>query len=123
MTNDETLRPKRSKLTIILIVILGTIFYILPSFLIFGSFIYELCNHTQFVTENNNIIINDGKLTIKNLEANYNPERQEYIITGSIDESPKNYDLYLEFELYNENDYIIGTTSISLSLAQDSSHL
>ncbi len=118
MENNVQNKPKKNSKLIIVIIIVGCLYYLIP----IGLFGYALISDTYKleykVLDDGSIAINKSKVIIQSgVEGYYSEEKKAYYIEGKISNNTnKDYNyLDISYYLYNANDEILGQASTYIS--------
>ena len=87
---------------------IAILIYMIPFIAIMGGVTYSILNQTKYEEKDNQIIVNKDKVIINDITSYYNSETEEYIISGYINNSKKDYSISITFDVYDANNYIIG---------------
>ena len=111
----DTKKKRKYRNIIIIIVAIVLLYCFLPSITIFTALFFGIDN-TKFIENNNSIIVDNGKVTISNINEYYYNETKEYIVYGYISNVKKDYTIDIEYNLYDSNNYVIGTAFCNLEM-------
>ena len=115
-------KSKTKKIFFIILIVVAILVYMIPTLFIMGRVAFDIFDKTEYKEEGSNIIVEDGKVNITNLDAYYDSDREEYIISGYIDKVSKDYTIDLTFDLYDANDFIIGQAYTNLDMKKNESY-
>ncbi len=119
----ENKKKKKNKKILIGIGIgLAVLIYLLPFIAITGSITYSIFNKTKYEEKGNQIIVNKDQIIIDNISSYYNSDTKEYIISGYINNSKKDYSISITFDVYDENNYIIGQAFANLEMKKGNNY-
>ena len=110
--------PKRtSKWLIVLIVVVASIFTILPIVgMIYAIFEFDNSVYTEFKKNETGETVIKKDILIYDSEGFYNEEEKSYYIQGYFENKSKNdiEFIYIEYLVYDENDVLLGTAYCSI---------
>ena len=115
-------KSKNKKILIGIGIGLAALVYLLPFIIITGSITYSMLNKTEYEEKDNQIIVNKNQIIINDISSYYSNDTEEYIISGYIDNSKKDYSISITFDVYDENNYIIGQAYANLEMKKGSSY-
>ncbi len=118
----ENKPKKKSNKFLILIIVLAVLIYLIPSLFLMGAIAYDILDTTEYVEKDDSIIIENGKVTLTNLNGYYDKETNEYYIYGYINKPKKDYTLDLVFDVYDANGYIIGQAETTIEIEKDENY-
>lgn len=114
---DKIEAKRTSKWLVVLIIVIATIFTVLPIVgMVYAIFVFEDNIYTEFKQEDSGIISVNKDIKISNVEGFYNEEDDSYYVQGYLDNSSKNNleFLYIEYLVYDKNDVLLGTAYCSV---------
>ncbi len=101
---------------------IAILIYMIPFIAIMGGVTYSILNQTKYEEKDNQIIVNKDKVIINDITSYYNSETEEYIISGYINNSKKDYSISITFDVYDANNYIIGQAYANLDMKKGNSY-
>ncbi len=101
---------------------IAILIYMIPFIAIMGGVTYSILNQTKYEEKDNQIIVNKDKVIINDITSYYNSETKEYIISGYINNSKKDYSISITFDVYDSNNYIIGQAYANLDMKKGNSY-
>ena len=101
---------------------IAILIYMIPFIAIMGEVTYSILNQTKYEEKDNQIIVNKDKVIINDISSYYNSETKEYIISGYINNSKKDYSISITFDVYDSNNYIIGQAYATLDMKKGNSY-
>ena len=101
---------------------IAILIYMIPFIAIMGGVTYSILNQTKYEEKDNQIIVNKDKVIINDISSYYNSETKEYIISGYINNSKKDYSISITFDVDDANNYIIGQAYANLDMKKGNSY-
>ena len=119
---ERPIKQKRTHNTVIFIIciIVALLLYVLP-FLFVTFFAIKHDYSSKYVELDNTIIIEDSETKISDINGYYDDYHKSYVVYGYVD-NQKNHYLSVEFELYDINDYVIGTATYEMDMKKDTKY-
>lgn len=112
-------KSKTNKVLFIILIVVAILIYMVPTIFIAGRVVYSIFDKTEFKEEGNNIVVENGKVNLTNIDSYYDTDNKEYIIYGYINNTDKDYTIDLTFDVYDANNYIIGQAFANLDMEKN----
>lgn len=116
---DKKNKSKSKKVLFIILIVVAILIYMVPTIFIVGNVVYSIFDKTEFKEEGNNIIVENGKVNLTNIDSYYDVDNKEYVIYGYINNNDKDYTIDLTFDVYDSNNYIIGQAFANLDMEKN----
>ncbi len=121
----KEIKVKKSNKTrniIIILVVIFSLYFLLPSITILGTVFFDIFDNTKYIESNNSIIVDNGEIILKDIKGYYDTNTKEYIVYGYIDNVNKNYTIDIEYNVYDSNNFVIGTAYTSIDMKKGESY-